>query len=581
MADAAAAAKQGSDFVAQLERRTCIRCGIASARSRRSSPRPRTRRCSGAGRTSSRSPSARCREVAIDDVERRALILANPAFGGETVTTRNLIAAFTVLDPGDRARPHRHTFAAIRFATRAEGAATIVNGRRCDMHEGDLILTPPMCWHGHINESDRRIIWFDAANMPLIRQLDANFFEPGDPKANQFWQVDEGDEKLWAESGMVGADVKHAPAHSPKYRYSGEATRRLLAALPAGPGRRAHAPLHQPGDRRRGDARARLLRGAAAEGPDDAAEAHHLQHDLPGGVRRGPLHGRRAHLRLVAARRVHDPALDLGQPHREGRRRRACSSSPTNRRSSGSTCCARNCNKPARENLRRRHRRVGPARRGPEVSARPGRLRRRHHVARRIALRAGALAACARPHPQHRQRDGGRPRPASSPCSPALTWPPTRSARWRRCGRSQTPDGKPMAEPPRWALARGTVRHVGEAVAAVIAETRAQAQDAADAVGGRLRAAARRHRRPRRHAQGRAATARRRARQCLLPLRAGRRSRGAQGVRRRGARGAARSRQQPADRRGDRAARGAGRRRRGQAHALLRRPRCRITSAAP
>ena len=43
-----------------------------------------------------------------------------------------------------------------------------------------------------------------------------------------------------------------------------------------------------------------------------------------------------------------------------------------------------------------------------------------------------------------------------------------------------TSDGKPMAEPPRWALARGTVRHVGEAVAAVIAETRAQAQDAAD-----------------------------------------------------------------------------------------------------
>jgi carbon-monoxide dehydrogenase large subunit len=37
-----------------------------------------------------------------------------------------------------------------------------------------------------------------------------------------------------------------------------------------------------------------------------------------------------------------------------------------------------------------------------------------------------------------------------------------------------------MAEPPRFALARDTVRHVGEALAAVIAETRAQAQDAAD-----------------------------------------------------------------------------------------------------
>jgi carbon-monoxide dehydrogenase large subunit len=44
----------------------------------------------------------------------------------------------------------------------------------------------------------------------------------------------------------------------------------------------------------------------------------------------------------------------------------------------------------------------------------------------------------------------------------------------------QTSDGKPMAKPPRWALARGTVRHAGEAIAAVIAQTQAQAQDAAE-----------------------------------------------------------------------------------------------------
>src|SRR5262245_1287650 len=174
-------------------------------------------------------------EVPINDVERRALILVNPAFGAETTTTSTLLAAFTVLEPGDRARPHRHTGAAIRFATRADGAATIVNGRRCDMREGDLILTPPMCWHGHINESDHRIIWFDAANIPLLRTLDANFFEPGDPKANDFWQVDEGEERLWSEAGLVGADLPPGPAHSPKYHYPGEATRRLLGALPASP----------------------------------------------------------------------------------------------------------------------------------------------------------------------------------------------------------------------------------------------------------------------------------------------------------------------------------------------------------
>jgi aerobic carbon-monoxide dehydrogenase large subunit len=43
-------------------------------------------------------------------------------------------------------------------------------------------------------------------------------------------------------------------------------------------------------------------------------------------------------------------------------------------------------------------------------------------------------------------------------------------------------DGKPMAEPPRWAIARDTVRHVGEAVALVVAETLPQARDAADLV---------------------------------------------------------------------------------------------------
>ena len=43
-------------------------------------------------------------------------------------------------------------------------------------------------------------------------------------------------------------------------------------------------------------------------------------------------------------------------------------------------------------------------------------------------------------------------------------------------------DGSPSASPPRHALAAGIVRFVGEAVAAVVAETRAQARDAADAI---------------------------------------------------------------------------------------------------
>jgi gentisate 1,2-dioxygenase len=155
------------------------------------------------------------KEVGIEDVERRALILANPAFGGATVTTQNLIGAFTVLEPGDKAVPHRHTAAAIRFSTRAEGAVTIVNGRRCEMKPGDLVLTPPMCWHGHINQSRGRTVWFDAANMPAICALDASFFEPGSRQDEKFWEV-----------GTEG---------SAEYRFPWDEASKALAAAPTGP----------------------------------------------------------------------------------------------------------------------------------------------------------------------------------------------------------------------------------------------------------------------------------------------------------------------------------------------------------
>ena len=74
-----------------------------------------------------------------------------------------------------------------------------------------------MCWHGHINQSARRTVWFDAANMPAICALDASFFEPGARHDERFWEV--GDEG------------------SSEYRFPGEAMRRQLdAAVPGADG---------------------------------------------------------------------------------------------------------------------------------------------------------------------------------------------------------------------------------------------------------------------------------------------------------------------------------------------------------
>src|SRR6266704_3587605 len=234
MADIATAATEASPFIAELEAKNLHPLWDRYQRITPIKPQPPDAPFIWRWREVEPLLQRSVGEVSINDIERRALIMAHPAFGAETTTTSTLLAAFTVLDPGERARPHRHTGAAVRFATRAEGAVTIVDGRRCEMKAGDLILTPPMVWHGHINESDHRIIWFDAANMPLIRAVDAHFFEPGDPRNNAFWQVDEGDEALWTEAGLRAEGAAASAVNSPKYRYPGEATRRLLASAPPG-----------------------------------------------------------------------------------------------------------------------------------------------------------------------------------------------------------------------------------------------------------------------------------------------------------------------------------------------------------
>ena len=105
-----------------------------------------------------------------------------------------------------------------------------------------------------------------------------------------------------------------------------------------------------------------------------------------------------------------------------------------------------------------------------------------HAAIERIdATQALVQPAVGRRH--DRPRHGGGDRVGPRPCLWAI----------------RSHDGSPMAEPPRWALARERVRHVGEPIAVVIAETVAQALEAAEAVnvdygavasGGRVPAAA-------------------------------------------------------------------------------------------
>jgi gentisate 1,2-dioxygenase len=110
--------------------------------------------------------------------ERRALQLANPGLGGEWATTDTLVAAVQLLLPAERAPAHRHSPSAIRFIMEGEGAYSAVDGERCIMMPGDLVLTPNFSWHDHGNDTDHRVIWMDGLDVPFVRSLNSVFFQP-------------------------------------------------------------------------------------------------------------------------------------------------------------------------------------------------------------------------------------------------------------------------------------------------------------------------------------------------------------------------------------------------------------------
>jgi gentisate 1,2-dioxygenase len=114
--------------------------------------------------------------VGIEQAERRAIRLVSPHLPIKS-TSHSLQFTFSIVNPGEVARAHRHNMAAIRFVVQGKGAYTAVAGERFPMEEGDLILTPNWTWHDHHNESEDPIIWLDGLDGPLIQSLNVLFFE--------------------------------------------------------------------------------------------------------------------------------------------------------------------------------------------------------------------------------------------------------------------------------------------------------------------------------------------------------------------------------------------------------------------
>ncbi|MEV4513318.1 cupin domain-containing protein [Dactylosporangium sp. NPDC049525] len=162
--------------------------------------------------------------------ERRAIALANPGLGGAPYATATLWAAIQYLGPREQAPAHRHSQTAFRFVVEGEGVWTNVEGDPVAMRRGDLLLTPGMHFHEHHNTTGAPMAWLDGLDIPLVRGLDAGFFEFGpDTLATTATPAVSRNERLWGHPGLRPVGVPARPA-SPLLAYRWEHTDAALAA---------------------------------------------------------------------------------------------------------------------------------------------------------------------------------------------------------------------------------------------------------------------------------------------------------------------------------------------------------------
>jgi gentisate 1,2-dioxygenase len=138
----------------------------------------------------------------VEKAERRVLVLSDSGRGsGAMQATSSIYCGLQLLMPGEKAPAHKHTPSAARIVIEGEGAWTIVDGEKCIMERGDLILTPGGMWHDHGQEGDQPVIWLDALDLPLFVNLEGSYAIEADFQTPR--NRPDSSEVEYAEAGLV------------------------------------------------------------------------------------------------------------------------------------------------------------------------------------------------------------------------------------------------------------------------------------------------------------------------------------------------------------------------------------------
>jgi len=167
----------------------------------------------------------------IEKAERRVLVLANPGHGLDKMqASAAMYLGLQLLLPGEWAPAHRHTPNAVRMVVEGEGAWSNVDGEKCPMQRGDLILTPTGLWHEHGHDGDQPVVWLDVLDLPLVYYMEASYHVNG---GRQPVLASHGEQR-YARGGVVPTAVFKASRQAyPMLRYPWADARAALLSLAA------------------------------------------------------------------------------------------------------------------------------------------------------------------------------------------------------------------------------------------------------------------------------------------------------------------------------------------------------------
>jgi gentisate 1,2-dioxygenase len=135
-----------------------------------------------------------------------------------------------LLLPGEWAPSHRHTPNAVRMVVEGTGAWSNVDGEKCDMLRGDLILTPTGLWHEHGHDGVDPVIWLDVLDLPLVFYMEASYHVNG---GRQAVRPVHG-ERAYARGGVVPTPVfERSNRPYPMLRYPWADARAALESMAA------------------------------------------------------------------------------------------------------------------------------------------------------------------------------------------------------------------------------------------------------------------------------------------------------------------------------------------------------------